>query len=114
MDGQIHKTEDPETFGSSVGSEHIYEGEECILESGTTFFENREPVYEDIEMKEYIKKSFRNSKRACVCGVGGADIGIVRTNARRKGSGIVKTTSQKLAPWTIRSSGHKTRSSNAT
>lgn len=32
---------------SSVdGSEPIYEGEECILDSGTTVFEDREPIYE--------------------------------------------------------------------
>ncbi|PON64053.1 hypothetical protein TorRG33x02_274040 [Trema orientale] len=36
-----------ETLTSSVdGSEPIYEGEECILESGTTVFEDREPIYE--------------------------------------------------------------------
>ncbi|CAK9188622.1 unnamed protein product [Ilex paraguariensis] len=37
----------PEAFNSSVdGSEPIYEGEECILESGAATYEDREPVYE--------------------------------------------------------------------
>lgn len=31
---------------SGEGSEPIYEGEECILDSGTSVFEDREPVYE--------------------------------------------------------------------
>ncbi|KAK6935303.1 MINDY deubiquitinase domain [Dillenia turbinata] len=36
-----------ETFSSSVDdSEPIYEGEECILESGTTLYESSEPMYE--------------------------------------------------------------------
>ncbi|GMN32411.1 hypothetical protein TIFTF001_003666 [Ficus carica] len=36
-----------EALTSSVdGSEPIYEGEECILDSGTAVFEDREPVYE--------------------------------------------------------------------
>ncbi|XP_048319865.1 uncharacterized protein LOC107405823 isoform X4 [Ziziphus jujuba] len=36
-----------ETLTSSVDdSEPIYEGEECIIDSGTTVFEDREPVYE--------------------------------------------------------------------
>ncbi|KAL2516809.1 ubiquitin carboxyl-terminal hydrolase MINDY-1 [Abeliophyllum distichum] len=56
--GQIYKTEDPETFSSSVGSEPIYEGEECILESGTTVYENREPVYEgEVILAERVDKS---------------------------------------------------------
>ncbi|KAL2528887.1 MINDY deubiquitinase domain-containing protein [Forsythia ovata] len=46
MDGQLHKTEDPESFSSSVGSEPIYEGDECILESGIIVHENREAIYE--------------------------------------------------------------------
>nr|GMD98197.1 ubiquitin carboxyl-terminal hydrolase MINDY-2 [Ipomoea batatas] len=37
----------PETFSSSVdGSEPIYEGEECIMESEARTYENREPMYE--------------------------------------------------------------------
>ncbi|XVF10704.1 hypothetical protein REPUB_Repub07fG0205400 [Reevesia pubescens] len=37
----------PEAFTSSLdGSEPIYEGEECILDSGTTTYEDREPIYE--------------------------------------------------------------------
>lgn len=45
--GRIPHTDVPETFTSSVdGSEPIYEGEECILDSGTVAYEDREPVYE--------------------------------------------------------------------
>ncbi|KAK9277291.1 hypothetical protein L1049_006831 [Liquidambar formosana] len=37
----------PDAFASSVdGSEPIYEGEECILESGMANYEDREPMYE--------------------------------------------------------------------
>lgn len=45
--GQMQHIDACETLTSSVdGSEPIYEGEECILDSGTTVFEDREPVYE--------------------------------------------------------------------
>ncbi|KAL0312688.1 UNVERIFIED_CONTAM: Ubiquitin carboxyl-terminal hydrolase MINDY-1 [Sesamum radiatum] len=45
--GQMHQIDEPEAFSSSVDdSEPIYEGEECILESGTIAYESREPVYE--------------------------------------------------------------------
>ncbi|KAK4435243.1 Ubiquitin carboxyl-terminal hydrolase MINDY-2 [Sesamum alatum] len=45
--GKMHHIEEPEAFSSSVsGSEPIYEGEECILDSGTIAYESREPVYE--------------------------------------------------------------------
>ncbi|KAL0329697.1 UNVERIFIED_CONTAM: Ubiquitin carboxyl-terminal hydrolase MINDY-1, partial [Sesamum radiatum] len=45
--GQMHHIDEPEAFSSSVDdSEPIYEGEECILESGTIAYESREPVYE--------------------------------------------------------------------
>ncbi|XP_019156237.1 PREDICTED: ubiquitin carboxyl-terminal hydrolase MINDY-1 [Ipomoea nil] len=38
---------EPETFSSSVdGSEPIYEGEECIMESEAKTYENHEPMYE--------------------------------------------------------------------
>lgn len=40
-------TDVPKSVTSSLdGSEPIYEGEECILDSGPTIFENREPMYE--------------------------------------------------------------------
>ncbi|GMI96216.1 hypothetical protein HRI_003290900 [Hibiscus trionum] len=43
---RIQNADVPEAFSSSLdGSEPIYEGEECILDSVTTY-ENREPVYE--------------------------------------------------------------------
>ncbi|KAK8475813.1 hypothetical protein V6N13_109516 [Hibiscus sabdariffa] len=43
---RIHHADVPETFTSSLdGSEPIYEGEECILDSVTTY-QDREPVYE--------------------------------------------------------------------
>ncbi|KAL3818133.1 hypothetical protein ACJIZ3_004038 [Penstemon smallii] len=46
--GQMHKIDEAEAFTSSVdGSEPMYEGEECILESGTLVVDkNQEPVYE--------------------------------------------------------------------
>ncbi|KAE8725323.1 hypothetical protein F3Y22_tig00008957pilonHSYRG00069 [Hibiscus syriacus] len=43
---RIHNVDVPEAFSSSFdGSEPLYEGEECILDSVTTY-ENREPIYE--------------------------------------------------------------------
>ncbi|KAK8495822.1 hypothetical protein V6N13_026306 [Hibiscus sabdariffa] len=43
---RIHNVDLPEAFSSSLdGSEPIYEGEECILDS-VTAYENQEPVYE--------------------------------------------------------------------
>ncbi|XP_051137706.1 uncharacterized protein LOC127255950 isoform X2 [Andrographis paniculata] len=45
--GQVHPGDEPKPFSTSVdGSEPIYEGEECILDSGIVAHENREPVYE--------------------------------------------------------------------
>lgn len=45
--GQMQHVDACETLTSSVdGSEPIYEGEECIIDSRTTGFEDREPVYE--------------------------------------------------------------------
>ncbi|CAI9775750.1 unnamed protein product [Fraxinus pennsylvanica] len=59
--GKIPKADDPDTFSSSVGSEPIYEGEECILESGTTVYENREPVYEgEVILAGQVDKSSIN------------------------------------------------------
>ncbi|TYH55235.1 hypothetical protein ES332_D09G223300v1 [Gossypium tomentosum] len=43
---RIHNADVLETFSSSLdGSEPIYEGDDCILDSVTTY-ENREPIYE--------------------------------------------------------------------
>ncbi|KAK3224725.1 hypothetical protein Dsin_004587 [Dipteronia sinensis] len=45
--GRIQSTDVPDTYPSSVdGSEPMYEGEECIIDSGTAVYEDREPVYE--------------------------------------------------------------------
>ncbi|OMO89682.1 hypothetical protein CCACVL1_07712, partial [Corchorus capsularis] len=45
--GRIHHADVPEAFTSSLdGSEPIYEGEECILDSVPTTYEDREPIYE--------------------------------------------------------------------
>ncbi|XP_065858130.1 uncharacterized protein [Euphorbia lathyris] len=45
--GRFHGLDVPDAFTSSVdGSEPIYEGEECILDPGTTIYEDREPMYE--------------------------------------------------------------------
>ncbi|KAA0042808.1 hypothetical protein IC582_022308 [Cucumis melo] len=46
VDGKIQCIEAPEGLTSSVGSEPIYEGEECILDPRSTVLEDREPVYE--------------------------------------------------------------------
>ncbi|KAK6158090.1 hypothetical protein DH2020_005404 [Rehmannia glutinosa] len=44
---RMHHIQEHDTFSSSVdGSEPIYEGEECILDSRTVVYEDREPVYE--------------------------------------------------------------------
>lgn len=54
--GQMHHIDEPEAFSSSVnGSEPIYEGEECILDSGTVVYENREPIYEgEVVLAEHV------------------------------------------------------------
>ncbi|XVF52789.1 hypothetical protein PTKIN_Ptkin05aG0046800 [Pterospermum kingtungense] len=45
--GRIHLADVQEAFTSSLdGSEPIYEGEECILDSVTTTYEDQEPIYE--------------------------------------------------------------------
>ncbi|KAJ4832242.1 hypothetical protein Tsubulata_002005, partial [Turnera subulata] len=45
--GRLQNIDTPEIVTSSVdGSEPIYEGEECILDSGTSVYEDREPMYE--------------------------------------------------------------------
>ncbi|KAG8486743.1 hypothetical protein CXB51_020243 [Gossypium anomalum] len=45
--GRIHHLDVPEVFTSSLdGSEPIYEGEDCILDSITTTYQDREPIYE--------------------------------------------------------------------
>lgn len=61
---------EPDAFTSSVdGSEPIYEGEECILDSGITVYEDREPMYEgEVILAEQADKgvadacNVRNSK----------------------------------------------------
>lgn len=57
--GRIQLSDVPENFTSSVdGSEPIYEGEECILDSGTAMYEDREPVYEgEVILAEQADKS---------------------------------------------------------
>ncbi|KAG5524044.1 hypothetical protein RHGRI_030899 [Rhododendron griersonianum] len=49
----------PDPFTSSAdGGEPIYEGEECILESGTSLIEGREPMYEgEVVLAEQVDKS---------------------------------------------------------
>lgn len=44
--GKFQCTNVPEDLTSTVGSEPIYEGEECILDPRNTVLEEREPVYE--------------------------------------------------------------------
>ncbi|XP_051114739.1 uncharacterized protein LOC127240228 [Andrographis paniculata] len=57
--GHTHNTEDPQGFPSNVdNNEPIYEGEECILDSGHVIYENREPVYEgEVVLAEQADKS---------------------------------------------------------
>ncbi|KAA8521963.1 hypothetical protein F0562_012723 [Nyssa sinensis] len=61
--GRRQLTEIPEAFSSSVdGSEPIYEGEECILDSGTTIYEDREPMYEgEVILAEQVVRSTRDA-----------------------------------------------------
>ncbi|KAI8530363.1 hypothetical protein RHMOL_Rhmol11G0052100 [Rhododendron molle] len=49
----------PDPFTSSAdGGEPIYEGEECILESGTSLIVDREPMYEgEVVLAEQVDKS---------------------------------------------------------
>jgi hypothetical protein len=52
----------PDNFNSSVdGSEPIYEGEECILDSRTSNCEDREPMYEgEVILSEQADKTVRS------------------------------------------------------
>ncbi|XP_022851172.1 ubiquitin carboxyl-terminal hydrolase MINDY-1 isoform X1 [Olea europaea var. sylvestris] len=67
LSSQIRKTDDPETFKSGIGSEPIYEGEESILESGTTIYEDREPVYEgEVILSGHVdKRSINDGDQTC-------------------------------------------------
>ncbi|KAL2902367.1 Ubiquitin carboxyl-terminal hydrolase MINDY-2 [Bienertia sinuspersici] len=62
--GGMPSIEAVESFTSSLdGSEPIYEGEECILDSGKTVCEDREPVYEgEMVLAEQADKG---TKDAC-------------------------------------------------
>ncbi|KAK7820798.1 ubiquitin carboxyl-terminal hydrolase mindy-1 [Quercus suber] len=57
--GRIQHVDAAEALTSSVdGSEPMYEGEECILDSRTAVFEDREPVYEgEVVLAEQADKS---------------------------------------------------------
>ncbi|KAL4602676.1 hypothetical protein ACB092_10G071100 [Castanea dentata] len=57
--GRIQHVDGAEALTSSVdGSEPMYEGEECILDSRTAVFEDREPVYEgEVVLAEQADKS---------------------------------------------------------
>ncbi|KAL7167391.1 hypothetical protein ACSBR2_037955 [Camellia fascicularis] len=56
--GRRQHTDVHDAFTSSAeGSEPIYEGEECILESRTTIYEDREPMYEgEVVLAEQVDK----------------------------------------------------------
>ncbi|KAK1565294.1 hypothetical protein Q3G72_023470 [Acer saccharum] len=68
--GRIQSTDVPETYPSSVdGSEPMYEGEECIIDSGTAVYEDREPVYEgEVILAEQADKTTSDA-----CNVGSND-----------------------------------------
>ncbi|KAJ8767658.1 hypothetical protein K2173_018216 [Erythroxylum novogranatense] len=59
--GAMQNTDSAEAFTSSVdGSEPIYEGEECILDSGAAVYEDREPMYEgEVILAEQADKTVR-------------------------------------------------------
>ncbi|XP_050263591.1 uncharacterized protein LOC126707901 isoform X1 [Quercus robur] len=61
--GRIQHIDGAEALTSSVdGSEPMYEGEECILDSRTAVFEDREPVYEgEVVLAEQADKSTINA-----------------------------------------------------
>ncbi|KAF2313203.1 hypothetical protein GH714_009744 [Hevea brasiliensis] len=61
--GRMQNLDVSETFTSSVdGSEPIYEGEECILDSGAAVFEHREPMYEgEVILAEQADKTMRSN-----------------------------------------------------
>lgn len=60
--GRMQSIDAPENLTSSVDeSEPIYEGEECILDSGTTTYEDREPMYEgEVILAEQADKTVRS------------------------------------------------------
>ncbi|KAL0373160.1 UNVERIFIED_CONTAM: hypothetical protein Scaly_0997600 [Sesamum calycinum] len=59
---RVHKIGMPETFTSSVDDgEPIYEGEECVMESGNVVYGNREPVYEgEVVLAEQVDKGCKD------------------------------------------------------
>ncbi|CAL5432932.1 unnamed protein product [Camellia sinensis] len=63
--GRRQHTDVPDAFSSSAddGSEEpIYEGEECMLESGTTIYADREPMYEgEVVLAEQVGNSTRDA-----------------------------------------------------
>ncbi|KAF9685763.1 hypothetical protein SADUNF_Sadunf03G0087800 [Salix dunnii] len=59
---RLQNIDTPDTFTSSVdGSEPIYEGEECILDSRTSNCEEREPMYEgEVILSEQADETVRS------------------------------------------------------
>ncbi|KAJ6712369.1 NF-E2 INDUCIBLE PROTEIN [Salix purpurea] len=59
--GRTQDIDAPATFTSSVGSEPIYEGEECILDTGTSNYEEQEPMYEgEVVLAEQADRTVRS------------------------------------------------------
>ncbi|KAJ6393769.1 hypothetical protein OIU77_023077 [Salix suchowensis] len=59
--GRTQDIDAPATFTSSVGSEPIYEGEECILDTGTSKYEEQEPMYEgEVVLAEQADRTVRS------------------------------------------------------
>lgn len=60
--GLVHNIDNPEVLNSSIDvSEPIYEGEECMMESGTAVYENQEPIYEgEVILAEQVDRGCIN------------------------------------------------------
>ncbi|KAJ4953186.1 hypothetical protein NE237_030018 [Protea cynaroides] len=60
--GNSQHIDQPKNVSPSLeGSEPIYEGEECILDSGLTIYENREPMYEgEMVLAEKVDRGARD------------------------------------------------------
>ncbi|KAH6831054.1 FAM63A-like protein [Perilla frutescens var. hirtella] len=60
--GVVHNIDNAEVLNSSIDiSEPIYEGEECIMDSGNVVYENQEPIYEgEVVLAEQVDRGCIN------------------------------------------------------